>query len=209
MSSKSQRFAEVVLAAFATEGHTTDELVHDAGGPSSTYMTGLRKTAAGAEMKEPRSDTYRRIERAAGWKRGSGRRVWLGGEPETLNRSADVLREVLGLSPDVVVEERPRGPRKKRYFDGPEGFMERVFDRLLDLEEQVESMDARLTQLEEVGEEHDRSPATSEPASGPGKTKSDYAKAARTGEPALKKKRREHDAATEAIPEDPTGMEPI
>lgn len=35
------------------------------------------------------------------------------------------------------------------------------------------------------------------------------AKAARTGEPELRKRRRQHDEATETPPEDPTGMEPL
>jgi hypothetical protein len=63
--------------------------------------------------------------------------------------------------------------------------------------------------LLKAGEAHDRAAATKEPDSGPGKKKSDYAKAARAGEPVLKKRRRQHDEATEAVPEDPTGMEPI
>lgn len=36
-----------------------------------------------------------------------------------------------------------------------------------------------------------------------------YARAAREGKPVLKTRREEHDRATEAVPEDPTGMEPI
>lgn len=58
------------------------------------------------------------------------------------------------------------------------------------------------------GEADGDATATSEPGSRPGK-KSDYVKAAREGEPALRKRRREHDKASEAIPDDPTGMEPI
>lgn len=96
------------------------------------------------------------------------------------------------------------------------------------LSERIDALEARVEQLESRyrprlplmtrppqqgtgGDEGDErsTPATKTPGSGPGKTKSDYAKAARTGEPALKKKRREHDAETEAIPEDRTGMEPI
>lgn len=39
--------------------------------------------------------------------------------------------------------------------------------------------------------------------------RSQYARAARKGTPALKKKRQQHDEETEAVPEDRTGMEPI
>lgn len=143
MSSKPQHFARTVLAAFDEAGLTSDALVHEAGGPSSTYMTGLRKAADGAAMTEPRSDTYRRIDDAALWERGSAREVWAGRDP--VPRLAplsgmDLLREAVGQ--DVPVRTRMRGPFRKRYSDGPDGFTERVLDRVLDLEERVDAIES-------------------------------------------------------------------
>lgn len=77
MSSKQRKFADAVLAAFQAAGLHTDAAVQSAGGPSSTYMTYLRKAAAGEDaLKEPRGDTQRRVEAAAGWPSGSARVAW-------------------------------------------------------------------------------------------------------------------------------------
>lgn len=147
MSSQAQRFAQVVLDAFAEFGHTTDELVHRAGGPSSTYMTGLRKASEDGQMKEPRSDTYRRIEAAAGWRRGSAKRVWEGGEPERPSMSHTVIS---GDEPPRFVAVPPeRGPRTRRYTPDLDGYVARLFDRVLDLEERVDHLEAQ--QREERG----------------------------------------------------------
>lgn len=79
---RDQRFARIVLDAFKAAGLHTDERVKAAGGPSSTWMTGLRKAAAGVEKLRPvRNDTYDAIERAAGWPADTARRVYAGGEP--------------------------------------------------------------------------------------------------------------------------------
>lgn len=82
-----QEFAAAALQAFDDRGLTTDEQVRSAGGPSNTTMTALRKAARGdAQMREPRSDMLRRIEEAAGWHPGEGRRLWRTGEyPESRN----------------------------------------------------------------------------------------------------------------------------
>lgn len=82
MSSKSEQFAKTVLAAFEIAGLVTDVEVGAAGGPSTTYMTNLRKAALGNEdLTEPRSDTYRRIETAAGWPPGAARALYREGTP--------------------------------------------------------------------------------------------------------------------------------
>lgn len=82
--SSQQEFARKVLAAFRDAGLYNDQEVVAAGGPSTTKMTQLRKVAAGASsMPEPRGDVHGRIDAAAGWKKGSSRRLWhLGAEPE-------------------------------------------------------------------------------------------------------------------------------
>lgn len=80
MSANAQHFARVVLDAFRDAGLRTDEQVGDAGGPSTTTMGKLRKAAEGLAIKEPRSDTLRRIDAAAGWRANSAQRLWHEGE---------------------------------------------------------------------------------------------------------------------------------
>lgn len=136
MSSNSKRFASLVIAAFEERALTTDELVKQAGGPSNTYMTNLRKAAEGkVEMTEPRSDTYRRIEVAANWRRGTARLVWRGEDPVTNPESRfDLLRKVAG---------EPT-PQRRRFSDSLEGYVERIADRLTDLEERVEVLEQQI-----------------------------------------------------------------
>lgn len=76
-----KQFASIVLEAFVANGKVSDNLIYEAGGPSDTYMTSLRKVAAGeADMRPLRSDTARRIDAAAGWKPGSTIELWHTGE---------------------------------------------------------------------------------------------------------------------------------
>lgn len=143
MSSKAQQFAATVLAAFSEAGHHTDEEVGDAGGPSTTTMTKLRKVALGEmDMSPPRSDTLRKIDRAADWKGGSARKLWLDGTPPELNNRAE-FRAALGGPPLTAEERRRRGPRP---MGGFEGWVESLADRVLELEERVDILEADLKQ---------------------------------------------------------------
>lgn len=81
MSTNSQRFARLVLAAFDAAGRSTDAEVGRAGGPSTSTMTKLRAAAKGADLAEPRSQTWTAIEKAANWPAGSARKVWEGDNP--------------------------------------------------------------------------------------------------------------------------------
>lgn len=75
-----KHFAEVVLAHFRARTLHTDAEVKDAGGPSSTWMTNLRKAADGESLKaDPRNDTFKRIDTAAGWSIGSARNLYYHG----------------------------------------------------------------------------------------------------------------------------------
>lgn len=80
MSTDTQRFADLVLAAFEAAGRTTDSEVGRAGGPSTSTMTKLRAAKAGGPLAAPRSQTWAAIERAANWPPGSARLVWEGAE---------------------------------------------------------------------------------------------------------------------------------
>ena len=90
MSADVQRFAQVVLSAFEERGLATVEEIERAGGPSSTTLTTYRAAAVGEkldEVRKPRRDTQRKIEKAAEWLPGSTLRVWAGGDPElAINR---------------------------------------------------------------------------------------------------------------------------
>lgn len=117
--SQAQRFARIVLDAFKDAELYTDKQVKDAGGPSNTNMTNYRKARAGKLMRdgrplpEPRGDALDAIDTAAGWERGSARRVWLGGEPRKKaprTELDEVIAKVraLGLPADreaVIMEE--------------------------------------------------------------------------------------------------------
>jgi hypothetical protein len=81
MTTDPQRFARIVLAAFAAAGRTTDAQVGQAGGPSTSTMTKLRAAEKGSDLAQPRSQTWAAIERAANWPTGSAQAVWDGGEP--------------------------------------------------------------------------------------------------------------------------------
>lgn len=202
MSSESpaQRFARLVIAAFESQALTTDELVKRAGGPSNTYMTGLRKAAEGlADMKEPRSDTYRRIERAANWQRDTARLVWRGDDP----------RPQPEFQPVAPWHKKPELPRARRFSSGLDGYVERIADRLLDLEERVDFLEQQLQA--QGGDEGDAggTPATKLPGSGPAAPPRALPTAASktTSEPSVNKRRRRQDEAAEASQDD-GGMEP-
>lgn len=201
MSSESpeQRFARLVIEAFESQALTTDELVKQAGGPSNTYMTGLRKAAEGKSgFKEPRSDTYGRIERAANWKRGTARKVWRGGEPEP-------HPEFVPVAP---WQKEPELPRRRTFSSGLDGYVERIADRLLDLEERVDYLEQQLQ--ERGGDEGDAggAPATRKPDSGPDKPSSSGLSALPTAAsktpttPSVNKRRQRQDAAAEASQDD-------
>jgi hypothetical protein len=119
-----QRFAKIVLAAFKTAGRHTDEEVGDADGPSTSTMSKLRKVALGESlMATPRGDTYKRIDTAAKWERGSAREVWAGGDPTPLRtvaspsveslaaKVAELDRIVTQLARNLDPPEPPDTPR--------------------------------------------------------------------------------------------------
>jgi len=197
--SMSQQFALRVLAAFDEAGHLTDAEVAEAGGPSSTWMTRLRKAASGeVEIAEPRGDTLRRIELAAGWERGSAREVYRGGEPipaldpESAREEARASGRLIG-SP-------PRRPSVRYDYDyGFETFVERLYDRVRDLERRVDRLEST---FREGGGEHDRSAANQMPESGPAdqpdRVRLAPAADRRKGRSTGRRLRQEQDAAGEA-----------
>lgn len=175
MSSNAQRFAAAVLAAFKAAGHYTDQEVGDAGGPSTTTLTKLRKVAdEGASMPPPRSDTLKKIDKAADWEPGSARELWQFGTSPKLSKPSN-LHEVLGLEPPSP-EEMRRQRRAARRGSGFEGWVESLADRILELEERLDSLEDSLR--ESGGEAHDfRAAANQEPAPSPAEqlgTQSDY-----------------------------------
>lgn len=87
---QSRRFAKRVLDSIRAAGRHTDADVAAVGGPSDSYMTTLRKAAAGeALLPEPRGHTQKRIEQAASWAPGSALKVWAGGDPVPQSRTTD------------------------------------------------------------------------------------------------------------------------
>lgn len=141
MSSNAQRFASTVLAAFRAAGHYTDQEVGDAGGPSTTTMTKLRKVSESeGDMPEPRGDTYKKIDAAAEWAPGSARALWRDGVAPKRSSTTDRMREALGLSrpaPEVLRRQRS----ETRYPDSLDGFVERLADRLLEVEERLDALE--------------------------------------------------------------------
>lgn len=145
MSSNPSEFAKRVLSAFEAAGHATDEEVGDAGGPSTTTLAKYRKVAQGEmTMTEPRGDVMRRIDRAAGWRQGAARQLWRDGrdpEPPTEGR-------LLSLA-----ESRPG--RKVR-VDSEQGFIQYLAERLTEVEERLDLLEAgRVRQAGPVSEADD------------------------------------------------------
>lgn len=124
MSSESpaQRFARLVIDGLREAGRATDVEVGAAGGPSTTFMTKLRKVAAGEDdMPRPRNDTMRRIEVAAEWPPGVAARVWEGGDVGTTR--------AVGLHSPL-----PRDPLMRQWIT-------ELLERIAELEERVDLLD--------------------------------------------------------------------
>lgn len=143
MSTDEQHFATQVLAGFRDAGRHTDAEVVAAGGPSTSFLTNLRKVAAGeGTMPAPRGDTLRRIDRATDWKPGSARELWLTGKLPEKWRSASVrMADILGLSADGM-DHVPSEPR--RYQRSLDGYLELLGDRVTDLQERVDLLEQHL-----------------------------------------------------------------
>jgi len=114
MSPNPERFAQIVLAAFADAGLHTDAQIIKAGGPSTSTMTTFRKVADPeneATMGEPREPTWSKVDAAAGWESGSARRVWAGEDPVGgAKQDADYVaspgdRKPAGVTNDEVLRE--------------------------------------------------------------------------------------------------------
>lgn len=110
-----QEFAQAVLDAFEAAGLHTDDELHDARGPSSTTMTKYRKVAAGVEtMKEPRGDSYRAIDRAAGWEPGSARALWRrGARPVPQSEFLSSPKDLAALREYVLGADLPPAKREE------------------------------------------------------------------------------------------------
>lgn len=241
MSANPQHFATVVLDAFRAARLFTVEQIVEAGGPSTTTLTKLRKAAKGSPMARPRGDTMRKIDTAAEWPDGSAMVLW---ETNELPADADIRAigsggvpapEAWIQSSAAEVEQAESGVRYRALTKavdraGRESTLELVFTPARDQEialadlGPVASMAHKeairwtyaagtrvsLTRdIREGGDGNVDAADAGDSTSTKPATRGQYAKAAREGSPTLKGKRAEHDRATEAPPEDPTGMEPI
>lgn len=110
---QAQRFARIVLAAFQAAGRPVDSEVAAAGGPSTTFMTALRKARDGAAIKMPRNDTMRRIDAAASWPPGTALKVWDGATPPDPTRA-----DYIWTSPPGALEmyPAPQDPSAARWI---------------------------------------------------------------------------------------------
>lgn len=126
MSANPKRFAAAVIEGFQVAGLYTDAEIYSAGGPSTTTMTKLRKVAAGEEaMSEPRTPTYAKIERAAGWTHGSARGIWRDGALPQLK----------------VVEAVPSVTLTPANMDQ---VVQQMLDRLMQIEDRLDQVGERL-----------------------------------------------------------------
>lgn len=144
MSSDPQHFATTVLQAFRDAGLHTDQEIVDAGGPSTTTLTKLRKVAQGSEvMPEPRGDTLRKVDRAVHWQPGSARALWATKAAPVIIKSAAMrMAEVLGTS----TPPQPRQPLKRYRIEGIESYVEDLADRVLELEERLDILEQQLSE---------------------------------------------------------------
>lgn len=81
MSANAQRYAATVLARYEALGLTTDAKIGAAGGVSTSTLTAYRNAARGEELREPRDDTFGKVDASCQWVPGSARTVWNGGDP--------------------------------------------------------------------------------------------------------------------------------
>lgn len=133
MSSEQQVFAKRALEAFAAAGHTTDQEVAAAGGPSSTTMTTLRKIADGKlRVARLRSDTLKGIDAAAGWTPGTAKASWLNGTDIPFDSHTGSLAG--------------GGALMRAAFDPRvmEGYLRQLESRILDTEDRLDALEARV-----------------------------------------------------------------
>lgn len=134
MSAKQRDFAKHVLDAFAAAGNHTDREVSDAGGPSSTFMTLLRKVAAGkSTFPALRSDTLRRIDAAANWRYNASRDFWMSGEVPTEDSLGRPLSE--------------GNPPPNRIGDPQEAYVRKLDARILETEERLDLLERQVNML--------------------------------------------------------------
>lgn len=135
-----QRFARLVLAAFQAAGRPVDSEVGAAGGPSTTFMTQLRKARDGAEMSKPRNDTLKRIDAAASWPAGTAAKVWDGMTPPDPTRA-----DYIWTSPPGAIEmyPAPQDPNAARWITMLRHEVDHLRERIEILEKS--SRDARRT----------------------------------------------------------------
>lgn len=172
MSSNAQRFAVAVLDGFKAAGHYTDDEIGEAGGPSTTTLTKLRKVAAdGGDMPPPRGDTLRKIDRAAGWMPGSARALWQTGADPKPNTSSERMREILG-QPPLTAEQLRKQRRWSAGAASPEAYVDRLADRLLEVEERLDILEQELGRTPDMSEANDTLPAAAKEGQleGPGET---------------------------------------
>lgn len=96
-----EHFREIILARME-DLDLDNATIGDAGGPSTTKMSSIRRP----DPKPPRSDIYRKLDRALRWRPGSAKRVAFGGHPVELPPvyETDILmREIRSsnLSPET------------------------------------------------------------------------------------------------------------
>jgi hypothetical protein len=145
VSAKQQRFAQVVLKAFVDAGRATDKEVGEAGGPSTSTMTTLRKVArGGGTMRDPRPDSLRKIERAARWTTGSARALWETGAEPTVEPRYTFTDAVRDFPPGV--ETLTREEARIYFGTGLATAVERLTDRVLELEERLDLLEDQLSE---------------------------------------------------------------
>ncbi|GAA5154658.1 hypothetical protein GCM10023340_38580 [Nocardioides marinquilinus] len=138
MSSDPQAFVRTVLAAFEAAGRATDDEVGRAGGPSNTTMAKYRKVAKGEmTMEEPRGDVLKRIDVAANWKQGSARALWRWQREPQPASAGSALSEALGVV-------SPSDLNRVVHLEGFEGYVERLAERLTEVEERLDLLEAEL-----------------------------------------------------------------
>lgn len=158
MSSNAQKFAATALDAFKAAGHYTDQEVGNAGGPSTTTMTLLRKVANGSsEMREPRSDMLKKIDAAAGWPVGSARLLWERGElPGPGQRTREQVYE--GMKNPKTSEDHMRiRLLRQQTAGGLDVVLDRVLERLRSIEDRLDALEGVQPGLREVAHDEEHS----------------------------------------------------
>jgi hypothetical protein len=113
MTTRGQRFAQVLLARYEELDIVGDDEIGRAGGVSDSTMTKVRKAARGeADMAPPRNPAFKKYDLSARWEPGSARRLWLHDMDPVPVREATAPRSYVSVEDEIKAANITEGARE-------------------------------------------------------------------------------------------------